>query len=92
MTLKEIEALDTETLTCEQVGRVIGAKRQSIYLQAFECPEKLGFPVIIIGERVKIPKEAFLYFMKKGRPLAQATTLTGEQGKTIITNKGDNRQ
>ena len=72
MTLKEIEALDTETLTCEQVGRVIGAKRQSIYLQAFECPEKLGFPVIVMGSRVKIPRIPFIMFMngKTKRPTA----------------------
>ena len=63
-TIEEVEALDTEFLTCMQVAQILGASQQKIHMQAIECPEKLGFPVIVIGSRVKIPRRAFIQFMK----------------------------
>ena len=35
---------------------------QSINLQAKEDPSKLGFPVIVMGSRVRIPKAGFIKF------------------------------
>ena len=66
MTLSELEALETEVLTCQQIAPVLMANPATIHLQAVECPEKLGFPVIVMGSRVKIPKKAFIAFMKGG--------------------------
>lgn len=65
-TLAEIEALDCEVLTCAQVAPLLGASPATIHGQAMERPELLGFPVICAGRRVKIPKAAFLAFMKGG--------------------------
>ena len=62
--IEEVEALDCEYLTCMQVAQILGASQQMIHAQAIECPEKLGFPVIVIGSRVKIPRRAFINFMK----------------------------
>lgn len=63
-TLDEIEALETEVLTCAQVAPILGANPATIHGQAMERPELLGFPVICAGRRVKIPKRPFLQFMR----------------------------
>ena len=63
-TLEEIEALDTEILTCAQVARVLKASTATIHDQAIERPELLGFPVIVVKRRVKIPKRSFVAYMK----------------------------
>lgn len=62
--LEELEALETEVLTCAQVGLVLKANPATIHYQAMECPEKLGFPVIVMGSRVRIPKGPFILFLK----------------------------
>lgn len=63
-TLADIEALDTEVLTCAQVAPILCANPTTIHGQAMERPELLGFPVICAGRRVKIPKQPFLAFMR----------------------------
>ena len=63
-TLQEVEACTEEFLTPKDVGKVLGCSDQAIRVQANRCPERLGFPVSVIGTRVKIPKEAFLRFMR----------------------------
>lgn len=62
--LNELEELDSEILTCQQVAPVLQANPQTIHQQAMERPELLGFPVIVCGTRVKIPRRAFLAFMR----------------------------
>lgn len=64
MTLAEIEALPGEVLTCQQIAPVLGANPATIHLQATDRPDMLGFPVIVMGSRVKIPKRPFLAFMR----------------------------
>lgn len=66
MTLAEIEALPSEVLTCQQIAPVLGANPATIHLQATDRPELLGFPVIVMGSRVKVPKAAFIRFMRGG--------------------------
>lgn len=63
-TLQEVEAYIGEFLTPKDVAKVLGCDTQTIRVQANRCPERLGFPVSIIGTRVKIPKQAFLRFMR----------------------------
>lgn len=63
-TLEEIEALECEILTCAQIAPLLGACPQTLRLQATQRPELLGFPVIVAGNRVKIPKRPFIKFMK----------------------------
>lgn len=67
MTLSELEALPGEILTCQQVAPVLNANPSTIHGQAMERPELLGFPVIVAGSRVKIPKRPFIRFMKEGK-------------------------
>ena len=64
MTLKEIEALEGEILLPAEIAPLLRVNPESIRLQARECPEKLGFPVVVIGNRVLIPKEGFLAHMR----------------------------
>ena len=66
LTLDEIEAIDSEVLTPAQAASVLHLDQDTIRGQARDCPEMLGFPVIVCGNRVKIPKVAFLKFMREG--------------------------
>ena len=63
-TLKEIEASEETMLTAEQIAPVLGADPHSIRLQAHRDARALGFPCIVIGRRVKIPREGFLNFCR----------------------------
>ena len=46
------------------VAAFIGCNPYSINLQAQYKPEKLGFPVIVLGRRVKIPRDGFIRWYK----------------------------
>lgn len=63
MTLKEIESLDKEMLVPAEIAEVLGSDPQTIRWQARKEPWKLGFPIIVVGNRVKIPRLAFLAFI-----------------------------
>lgn len=63
MTLSEIKASDKLTLTAADVAPVLGSDPQVIRIQARIEPEALGFPVIVAGNRVKIPRLPFLAFV-----------------------------
>lgn len=63
MTLDEIKASDKLMLTPADVSEVLNADPQDIRLQARMDPAKLGFPVVIIKTRTKIPRIPFLRFM-----------------------------
>ena len=63
MTLEELEACPKAVVTAADIADILGASPNTIRFQAQECPEKLGFPVIVMGSRVKIPRKAFLAFM-----------------------------
>lgn len=63
-TLAEIEALPVEILSCAQISKVLCSNPSSIHDQAVANPSRLGFPVIVHGTRVKIPKTPFIKFMR----------------------------
>lgn len=63
MTLKELAELESEILIPTQVAPILGVNPQTIRINARKRPELLGFPVIVMGSRVKIPKVPFLHFM-----------------------------
>ena len=64
--LDSLEALPGDFITPQTAAKFLGCDAQTIRIQARRCPERLGFPVAILGNRVKIPKEAFLRFMRGG--------------------------
>lgn len=64
LTLEDLDAMDTEVLTCRQVASILGACEDTIRLAAVQAPRQLGFPVIVAGRRVKIPRRPFIRFMR----------------------------
>jgi hypothetical protein len=64
MTLDDIEKINKQFLVPTDVAPYLGVHPYSINVQAQKDPSKLGFPVIVMGSRVKIPKLAFIKFMK----------------------------
>lgn len=64
LTLEEIEAMPAEVLTPVQVASVLHLDQQAIRIAARERPDLLGFPVVCVGTRVKIPKKSFVKFMR----------------------------
>ena len=69
MTLQEIKASDKAFLTPDDVGSLIGVNPFSINQQAKKDIKQLGFPASLIGTRVKIPREGFLYWLQFGNPI-----------------------
>jgi hypothetical protein len=63
MTLDDIKAIDREFLTPAQVAEILNCSAHGVRIWARQRPEQLGFPVCIVGSRVKIPKRPFLRFM-----------------------------
>ena len=63
MTIQEIIDTDKLVLTPGEVAPILGCDAQDIRVQARTAPEKLGFPVIIIKSRTKIPRLPFLRYM-----------------------------
>lgn len=61
-TLKDIEAMDRETLSPRIVAGCMNWDPYTINIQAKQNPASLGFPVILKGTRVLIPKAGFLNF------------------------------
>lgn len=63
MTIKDLECMDCAMLTPAQAASVIGCDPQLIRVMAREKPGKLGFPVTLVGSRVKIPRLPFLQYI-----------------------------
>lgn len=63
-TLPELaQKADREFFTADEVCNVLGTNPQTIRDTARQRPELLGFPVMITGCRVRIPRIPFLRFM-----------------------------
>ena len=58
-----VQRVDKEFFTPQDVCFVLRLDPQTIRLQARLRPELLGFPVIVIGSRVRIPRIPFLRYM-----------------------------
>lgn len=62
-TLEELKTSDKPFFTAEDIAGVLGCDPHAIRVCAHQRPELLGFSVIIMGNRVKIPKIPFLRYM-----------------------------
>lgn len=60
MTIEEIRASNKTVLIPKDVCGVLGCSQYAINVTAKMAPERLGFPVAVIGTRIKIPREGFL--------------------------------
>lgn len=68
MTLKEIRETSKSMLTPDEVSGVLQCAPQMIRVRARdpELRKTLGFPVMAVGNRVKIPTKAFIRFIDGG--------------------------
>lgn len=55
--------VDREWFTVTEVCGVLNTNPHTIRITARQRPELLGFPVIVAGNRVKIPRIPFLRYM-----------------------------
>lgn len=63
-TLPELVAkCDREFFTAAEICGVVGSDPQQLRLTAKQRPELLGFPAILVGNRVKFPRIPFLRYM-----------------------------
>ena len=63
-TLPELtQKTDRDFFTADEICNVLRANPQTIRDTARQRPELLGFPVVLAGCRVKIPRIPFLRFM-----------------------------
>lgn len=63
MTVSEIQAANKPYLTPVDVAEVLECDPQAIRLAARDNPGQLGFPVVRVGKRTKIPRIPFLRFL-----------------------------
>jgi len=64
LTLKELEQIDRDYFVPNQICGVLGCDPHYIRLQAQRRPEALGFNVIVMGSRIRIPKIPFLQYIR----------------------------
>lgn len=62
--LEEIKAMTGDVITPAVAAGALGCDPHWIRLVAREDPKRLGFPVIVLRSRVKIPRLAFIKFME----------------------------
>ena len=66
MTISELRCSDKQMLTPGDIAPILGSDPQSIRCQAHADAARLGFPVIIVKRRVKIPRQTFLRYIGEG--------------------------
>ena len=64
ITLEDLKAMTKTMLTPAEAAQIIGCDPQLIRIAARQQPELLGFPVIAVGTRTKIPRLPFLQFVE----------------------------
>lgn len=70
-TLEDIEAYPKPFLTADQVAQFLECNPQNIRSQAQADATLLGFPVIVMGSSVRIPRLGFCSYIRYGRPVVQ---------------------
>lgn len=68
MTYEELLTTDKVILTCEEAAGILGCTPQLLRIRARD-PEKrktLGFPVMAVGSRVKVPVKGLIKFLEGG--------------------------
>jgi hypothetical protein len=63
-TLQEIENCGKDMLTPADIAPVFGCDAQSIRMQARANAGALGFPTVVMGTRVFVPREGFVRFCR----------------------------
>lgn len=66
MSLDELIASKQLTVTMADIAPLLQADAQFLRMQAQRDPSKLGFPVIVVGSHIKVPRLGFIHFMQYG--------------------------
>lgn len=61
--LKELTKSDAVCVSAAVAAQVLGTTPQAVRMAARQAPEQLGFPTIVIKNRVMIPRLPFLEFV-----------------------------
>lgn len=65
MLIEEIEKLNRNYLTPAEVSKALGISIATFYRNY----RKMKLPIIRVGKKIHIPKEAFLNFLRYGKTL-----------------------
>lgn len=64
LTLPEMVCrVDREWFTVTEISGVLNANPHTLRVTARQRPDLLGFPVVVAGNRVKVPRIPFLRYM-----------------------------
>lgn len=72
--LERIKQMDRATITADDIAPVLGSDPQYIRMQAHTDKSGLGFPVTIVGRRVKIWRVPFIQFAEALHGASQTKT------------------
>lgn len=64
MTLEELKNTEAATVNIADIAEILGCTPQTIRVAARQRPDLLGFPIIIMGSRVRIPRIPFIQFIE----------------------------
>lgn len=62
--MNQLNQSTSRFITPAEAAKAIGCDPNLIRLQAKQRPELLGFPVCVVGSRVKIPRVPFIKFIE----------------------------
>ncbi len=64
MTFEELKSSGKEFVVAADIAKIIGIDPYALILTAREAPEKLGFPCLVVGRRVRFPRRAFIKWVE----------------------------
>ena len=64
MTLEEMKQSDAAFLVATDIAPILGCDPCTIRVAARQRPDLLGFPVTVMGSRVKIPRLPFIRYVE----------------------------
>lgn len=64
-TIERIRDMPDATITAEMAAKVLRCDPHMIRVAARTKPELLGFPVIVMGSRTRIPRIPFLKYLNQ---------------------------
>ena len=79
--LEELKRSDDAFITPAVAASVIGCDPNNIRLTAQQRPELLGFPVCVVGRRVKIPRLPFIQFVEGTSRQDNTCSVVGSGGQ-----------
>ena len=67
MTFEELKQSNKEFVVAADIAPIVGCGQYALYLTARDHPERLGFPSMVMGKRVRFPRRAFIKWVEGER-------------------------